>query len=95
MRYSTIKTFYFIKSGHASHDDMVRYDIITISENEYLISALYGKSGEPAQVIEFNFTREEYEEKYGLKERMIHVDAPVTFEEALRMKCQEHRDSLE
>ncbi|KOO17457.1 hypothetical protein AC068_17425 [Morganella morganii] len=95
MRYSKIKTYYLIKSGHGHHDNMVRYDIITISKDEYLISVLYGKHGEPSRVIEFNFTREEYEKQHGCNGCMIHFNDPVSFEDALDMKCQEHRDSLE
>ncbi|HGW4197146.1 TPA: hypothetical protein ACNH0M_001196 [Morganella morganii] len=94
MYYSNIETHYLTKSGHAYHNDMVKYDIIAISKDESLVSVLYGKPGEPVQVIEFNFTKEEYEKQYGLNGSMIHVSPPVTFKDALYMKCQEHRNSL-
>ncbi|MGV3170522.1 hypothetical protein ACEE45_09350 [Proteus vulgaris] len=95
MVFSIVKTYYLSRSGKDDGYGLVRYDVICIKDEEFLIKVLYGKNGENTKIIEFSFTMDEYNEKHDIGKVMIRTDMPPTFDGAMLGKCQLHRDSIE
>ncbi len=94
MVFSRVKTFYLSRSGQGDNEGLVRYDAITISDDEYLINVLHNHPTEGAQVMEFSYKRDEYNEKHNIGKNMIRDVMPPTFDDAMIERCAKHRDSL-
>ncbi|EBR9859099.1 hypothetical protein DS524_25470 [Salmonella enterica subsp. enterica serovar Chester] len=99
MIYSNVKTYYI--SDDATGGRLVRYDVITISSDEYLIKVFDDQQrsiSPPHSIIlvdEFKFTRSEYMERNNIgNNSMIRRDMAPSFESDILNKCKEHRNSL-
>jgi len=94
MIFNGVKTFYLSRSGQGNNKGLVRYDAITIHEDEYLINVVYNHPQEGVKMMEFSYCMDEYKEKHSIGKNMIRDVMPPTFYGAMIERCCEHRDSL-
>lgn len=99
MIYSNVKTYYI--SDDTTGSRLVRYDVITISRDEYLIKVFADQQRDispPHSIIlvdEFKFTRSEYIKRHDIgNSSMVRRDMASTFEGDVLNRCREHRNSL-
>lgn len=90
---------YYLNSKTDNH--LIRYDVIKIDNNTYLVKVIdkWQQDGTAPnllrQVGEFHITREEYIAKYNVGNLgMVKMHPAPGFENTIKDRLQEHRDSL-
>lgn len=99
MIYSNIRTHYLTSN---SNDRLVRYDVIEIDEDNYLVKVIDDEQKEltPScsliEVFKLSFTRGTYKSDESIgSNNMFRQDITPSFEGYILQKCQKHRDSLD